>query len=238
MSSFGLKVDAARFGNSLFNYSRRVRTCRLVPLFFTREERTFARWKGYEGAHIFRLENVRERFYVATGRVLSAAPNGAPVVVKQLYGVVGRAIDISSIPLSLPGNPACHDYCLQAACTMKALAIAAAGMEERYRGPWTRKGGWGRARGRSDKLHPLSTNDFVLFTNTFVPRLFILFLYRHPFFSLAPARALSLSLFFWRPLSPASSSMNVSPLHSRRSHVPALARGHIDASSGVPAIHK
>lgn len=67
-------------------------------------------------------------------RVLSAAPNGAPVVVKQLYGVVGRAIDISSIPLSLPGNPACHDYCLQAACTMKAPAIAAAGTEERYRG--------------------------------------------------------------------------------------------------------
>jgi len=75
-----------------------------------------------------------------------------PVVVKQLYGVVGRAIDISSIPLSLPGNPACHDYCLQAARTMKAPAIAAArGIRGRaeprgHAGNTSVAGGWGIGR--------------------------------------------------------------------------------------------
>lgn len=114
---------------------------------------------------------------------------------------------------------------------MKAPAIAAAGMEERYRGCGHGKVEGGGRGGWPDKLHPLSTNDFVLFTNTFVPRLFILFLYRRPFFSFVPACILSLSspapllsLFLVSSFSDhhASSSMNVSPLHSRRSHVPAL----------------
>lgn len=106
-------------------------------------------------------------------------------------------------------------------------------------GLWTRERGEG-----SDKLHPLSTDDFVLFTNTFVPRAYSSpFLYRPLFFiplssppslSLSPPLtrfslshslfhtfSLSISLFhvptssFRLSLALASSSINVSPSRSR-----------------------
>lgn len=97
-------------------------------------------------------------------------------------------------------------------------------------GLWTRERGEG-----SDKLHPLSTDDFVLFTNTFVPRAYSSpFLYRPLFFiplssppsltlshSLFHTFSLSISLFhvpassFRLSLALASSSINVSPSRSR-----------------------
>lgn len=151
-------MNASRFENNLFNYSRALRHID-SSLSFHRKARSLV-WKGYEGAHISRLKIVRERFYVATSSICSA--DGAPVVVKQLYGVVGRAIDISSIPLSLPGNPACHDYCLQAACTMKAPAIAAVGTEERYRGC-----GHGEGEGLINCTHYQPTISYFSQTRSF-----------------------------------------------------------------------
>lgn len=83
---------------------------------------------------------------------------------------------------------------------MKASAIATGTEERRVQGLW-----WKAREGWSDKLRPLSTDDFVLFTNTFVPRLFILFLYIAVPFS--PRSSPFIFLSFWPLLSLTFSSM-------------------------------
>jgi len=238
-SSFWIKSRCGSFWNSLFNYSSRVKTHRLVSLSFSREERTFVCRKGYEGAHISRLENVRERFYVATAesyRQRRMAHTSRCKTIIRCRRARNRYF-INSIVIA--GQSRVSWLLFAGRVYNESTRYCRRWYGRAVQELWTRKGGRGRARERSDKLHPLSTNDFVLFTNTFVPRLFILFLYGHPFFS-SSLHILSLPLFFWYPPSPTTSLVRLwtSLPCTRIAPTFLLSRGHIDVSSGVPAIHK